>query len=69
MSKERKLTQIEREIVLHQLEGYYTIPQRLETKEQAFEAAKAELIGHLEKNIENAKLATFEMFSKMKKWN
>lgn len=65
----RKLTQIERETVLMQLEGYYMIPQRLETKEQSFDEAKAELIRHLEKNIENAKLATFEMFSKMKKWN
>jgi hypothetical protein len=65
----RKLTQIEREVVLHQIEGYYTIPQRLETKEQAFEKAKAELIEHFEKNIENIKLADFDMFARMKRWN
>lgn len=64
---EKQLTQIEKETVLYQIDGYYNIPYGNQTHEHNFESAKAELINHLKRNIANVEKATFDMFAKYRK--
>lgn len=60
------LNRYEHENIKHKIAGYMT-PSRdlpLETEEQLFDRAKAELLGHLSRQIEQVREFTFQDLSK-----
>jgi hypothetical protein len=64
--KAMALTRYEHENIKSKIDGYM-IPSRerpLETREQQFERAKAELLGHLKRQIEQVEAFTFADLSK-----
>lgn len=64
--KTMSLNRYEHETIKHKIDGYM-IPSRdqaLETREQQFERAKAELLGHLKRQIEQVEGFTIADMSK-----